>query len=133
MYKRKLLQTRYAMESTAQVKRRFGAWIKQKREEGRLSQGGAAGRAGIDRQQWYRIESGLSGTKRDTVIAMANALTVSVSEALQMAGFAAETEDNEEGLFSGLNELSPEKQKLAKKMIRSVIDSLAEKEEHDET
>lgn len=116
------------MDSNEQVKRRFGAWIKNKRESGSFSQDGAAKRAGIDRQQWYRIESGLSGTRRDTVIAMANALTAPVDEALRMAGFSAEGVEPDDGLFSGLNELSPDKQKLAKKMIRSVIDSLAEQE-----
>jgi transcriptional regulator with XRE-family HTH domain len=69
---------------------RFGAWLKEKREAGRFSQAGAAKRAGIDRQQWYRIETGKSGTKRETVIAIANALSLDVAETLNHAGFSAQ-------------------------------------------
>jgi len=111
------------MDSSEQVKRRFGAWVKQKREESRLSQDGAAKRADIDRQQWYRIESGLSGTRRDTVIAMAKALTVSVTEALHMAGFATDESEAEDGLFSGLKKLSPQDQKRARRQIQAILDS----------
>lgn len=68
----------------------FGAWIKEKRDAAKLSQDGAARRAGIDRQQWYRIENGLSGTRRDTVIRMAQAVSTNVNEALERAGFAGE-------------------------------------------
>lgn len=68
----------------------FGAWIKEHREKHHLSQAGAAQRAAIDRQQWYRIESGKSGTKRDTVIAIANAVSADVGEALRRAGFSNE-------------------------------------------
>lgn len=49
------------------VWREFGSWLRSQREAARLSQSGAAQRAEIDRQQWYRIENGLSGTKRETV------------------------------------------------------------------
>jgi transcriptional regulator with XRE-family HTH domain len=72
------------------IKRDFGNWIKELRDNARLSQDGAARRAGIDRQQWYRIENGLSGTKRDTVIRIAHALSASPDEALVRAGFAPE-------------------------------------------
>jgi transcriptional regulator with XRE-family HTH domain len=71
----------------------FGAWIRDERESRRLSQGGAASRAGIDRQQWYRIESGKSGTRRDTVIAIAHALSVDEDEALKKAGFDSPTRE----------------------------------------
>lgn len=117
-------------ETSDSLKRTFGAWLKQKREESHFSQGGAAARAGIDRQQWYRIENGLSGTKRDTVVAIAHALSLPVEEALSRAGFASNLEA-EDGLFSGLDKLPPEKQKLAKDMIRALIDSLATQDEHE--
>lgn len=119
------------MESAEQVKRRFGAWIKEKREATRLSQDGAAKRAGIDRQQWYRIESGLSGTRRDTVIAMANALTVSVPEALHIAGFASDESEADDGLFSGLKKLSPRDQKLARRQIQAILDSFVPNDEDE--
>jgi transcriptional regulator with XRE-family HTH domain len=65
----------------------FGAWIREHREKNHLSQAGAAQRAGIDRQQWYRIESGKSGTRRDTVIEIARAVSADINEALDKAGF----------------------------------------------
>jgi transcriptional regulator with XRE-family HTH domain len=67
----------------------FGSWIKGKRDKANLSQDGAARRAEIDRQQWYRIENGLSGTRRETVIRMAQAVSADPNEALQLAGFAS--------------------------------------------
>ncbi len=76
----------------------FGAWIKELREGQRLSQAGAAHRAGIDRQQWYRIESGKSGTRRDTVIAMANAVSADVGEALKRAGFSLADPDKPQNI-----------------------------------
>jgi DNA-binding XRE family transcriptional regulator len=54
--------------------REFGAWVRENRELRHLSQAGAAQRAGIDRQQWYRIEAGKSGTRRDTVTQIARAI-----------------------------------------------------------
>ncbi|MGE3953536.1 MAG: helix-turn-helix domain-containing protein [Pyrinomonadaceae bacterium] len=69
----------------------FGAWLRSKREELNLSQSGAANRAGIDRQQWYRLENGLSGTRRDTVIAIAKALSLDPEEALDRSGFGTGT------------------------------------------
>ncbi len=101
----------------------FGRWLKKHREDLHFSQSGAAQRAGIDRQQWYRIENGLSGTKRDTVIAIAKALSLPVGEALKRAGFGSTT-DTEAGLFSGLEKLTPEKQKLAKRQIKAIIESI---------
>jgi DNA-binding XRE family transcriptional regulator len=53
-----------------------------------MSQATAARRAGIDRQQWYRIESGRSGTRRGTVISIANAIAADATEALTRAGYA---------------------------------------------
>lgn len=67
----------------------FGRWMRDLREARHLSQSGAAQRAGIDRQQWYRIENGKSGTRRETVIAMANAVSANVDEALRRAGFSS--------------------------------------------
>lgn len=71
----------------------FGAWIKEERQSQRLSQAEVARRAGIDRQQWYRIEAGKSGSRRDTVIAIAEALGLDPTLALEQAGYSASTED----------------------------------------
>lgn len=65
----------------------FGAWIKSQRESQRLTQSEASKKAGIDRQQWYRIESGKSGTRRDTAIAIGTALGLDEDDVLNRAGF----------------------------------------------
>jgi len=101
----------------------FGRWLKQQRDDAGLSQAGAAARAGIDRQQWYRIEAGKSGTKRDTVIAIANALSLNYNDVLQRAGFSS-GDEFDDGLYDGLDELSPDMRELAKQQIRGIIDSL---------
>ena len=77
-----------SLPMTSSVWKEFGAWIKGKRDKANLSQDGAARRADIDRQQWYRIENGLSGTRRDTVIRMARGVSADPNEALTYAGFA---------------------------------------------
>lgn len=109
----------------------FGQWLKQQRENARLSQGKAASRAGIDRQQWYRIESGKSGTKRDTVISIATALDLSVQEALRRAGFGSLEEPEEEGFYSGFKNLPPEKKALARRQLKAIIEALAAEEDPD--
>lgn len=90
----------------------FGQWLRSKRELARLKQDEAASRAGIDRQQWYRIETGRSGSRRDTVIALAKAVDADVAEALTRAGFAAteppspvsDIAERVKGLSAGLTE-----------------------------
>ena len=77
--------------SITQQRRLFGQFIKESREEKGFSQEGAANKAEMDRQQWYRIENGRSGTKRETVIKMANAVDADVDKALTLAGFAPES------------------------------------------
>ena len=92
----------------------FGTWIKELRDKAGLSQDGAARRAEIDRQQWYRIENGLSGTKRDTVIRIAHALSADPNEALERAGFSTgqplerPKPQTVQELLSRLNELGVE-------------------------
>ena len=78
-----------AMEITAK-RRILGQYLKKMREAKGYSQEGAAYKAGMDRQQWYRIENGKSGTKRETIIKMANAVDADVREALNLAGYKAD-------------------------------------------
>lgn len=75
------------MASSQQINRDFGAWVKTKRAEKGLSQEGAAKMADVDRQTWFRIENGLQGTRRDTVLRIADALGANHEEALNKAGF----------------------------------------------
>src|SRR5437868_3284478 len=61
--------------------------MRRRRDAQRLTQDDAADRAEIDRQQWYRIENGISGTRRDTIIRIAKALGWDEEEALNLGGF----------------------------------------------
>ena len=65
------------------------------------------------------------------VAAMAKALEVPLNEARLAAGYAPIGEETNEGLFSGIEKLSPERQKVAKQTIRALIDSLAAQENHN--
>lgn len=67
--------------------REFGLYLKGAREAAGLSQEGAAKKAGLTRQQWNRLENGLSGTKRETVLMIAEAFNLDESSALNKAGF----------------------------------------------
>lgn len=65
------------------------------------------------------------------VIDLAKLFHQDVDTALIKGGHAPIGRTEENGLFSGLEKLSPERQRLAKRQIRAIIDSLAAEEEHD--
>jgi transcriptional regulator with XRE-family HTH domain len=67
----------------------FGAWLRKLRRDAELTQKQVAEGAGIHEVQLARIEKGESGTKRETVIALAKALNVDESTALNHAGYAS--------------------------------------------
>jgi DNA-binding XRE family transcriptional regulator len=113
------------------IRTEFGEWIRTQRVLARESQDSAATKADIDRQQWYRIEVGKSGTKRDTVIAMAKAVNADVNVALTKAGFASAGPEEEEGFYKGFKQLPEEKKALARRQLKAIIDSLAEEDEPD--
>lgn len=73
--------------------RSFGSFIRSNREAQNLSQESAGEIIGMSRQQWQRIESGSSGTKRETVLRIAEALKLDENEALNRAGFIGEIND----------------------------------------
>jgi transcriptional regulator with XRE-family HTH domain len=88
-----MLQTllnKKAMSFDKERWRVFGNWLKTQRENAKLSQDGLADLIDVDRQTIYRLENALSGTKRETVLALAEALKASESEALLKAGFASQ-------------------------------------------
>jgi len=117
--------------TSKQMWRDFGAWIREQREKLNFSQGGVADKVGVDRQTIYRIEAGQSGTKRDTVIAIAEALRLNVDEALIRSGFATAAYDvMDPGFFSGLEKLSPEHRQAVRRAMQAMIDSFSQ-QEHD--
>lgn len=66
----------------------FGAWIRKLRRESELTQKQLAEKAGIHEVQLARIEKGESGTRRETVILIAEALGTDKGTALANAGFS---------------------------------------------
>lgn len=136
-------------KSSEELQKAFGAWLKAQRKLTGLSQKKVADEVPMDRVQLARIESGESGTKRDTVIGIVNAINkksefhkVDLDEALERyygrwsekmerLNNAADDELVAEGLFSGYYDLSPERQRLARKQIAALIRSLKEEDFED--
>ena len=69
--------------------RGFADWLKTEREKSSLSQDGLGNKVGLDRQTIYRLENALSGTKRETVIKIAETLNADLETALNLAGFTS--------------------------------------------
>jgi transcriptional regulator with XRE-family HTH domain len=76
---------------------RFGPWLQAEREATGVSQADAAKAAGLHVVQLSRIENGRSGAKRETVIAVVNAVNklskghqIELDKALRQAGFAGD-------------------------------------------
>ncbi len=115
----------------------FGTWLQRERELAEVSQADAAKATPIHVIQLSRIENGHSGVKAGTLESLVEAINkqstghkVDIEIAFRKAGFFRENDDTE-GLFSGLEKLSPEKQRLAKRQIRMIIESLADEEVFD--
>jgi transcriptional regulator with XRE-family HTH domain len=79
------------IEESASVilRKEFGAYIREVRKDLRLTQAEASRLIGIHAVQLARIEYGESGTKRETVIAIAKAYKQDVSDFLNRAGYSA--------------------------------------------
>lgn len=69
----------------------FGLWIRNARKAKGLTQGQAAESAGISVAHWSRIETGITGSSKNTVLRAANALLLDSNEALYRAGLAYST------------------------------------------
>ena len=82
------------MSEKEDAQRDFGQMIRLSRESRNLSQSGLAKLTDMERQQIYRIENGLSGTRRDTVLRLAEALHINVGDALKKAGYAPEEKED---------------------------------------
>jgi transcriptional regulator with XRE-family HTH domain len=117
------------METTLE----FIKWFKPLMESSGLKQRVIAARAGIHPVSLSRIMSGNHGVDPDTALALVEAVNglvgrelASVREAkIILAGLS---EDEDDGLFKGLEKLSPDNQRLARRQIKAIIDSLAEQE-----
>jgi len=103
----------------------FGKWIKDKRQDARLTQNEAALRAEVSRVYLARIEAG-ELPSRDVVLGLARALNVPEKEALHRAGFSSGVEEEDMPLaMLHFKLLSP----AAQALIEKHIDELRKMEE----
>ncbi|HEX8737469.1 MAG TPA: helix-turn-helix transcriptional regulator [Pyrinomonadaceae bacterium] len=70
-------------KSSAALHREFGRWLRQQRQSRGIRQKYIAEKSKITVTQLSRIENGQSGTRRDTVIQLAQIIGVDESEALR--------------------------------------------------
>lgn len=117
----------------------FGKWLRETMDIRRVSNAELARRAGVSATYVGKLVRNYSPNMKDEraprpsepVVGMiAKALDVPLNEARNAAGYSA-IDDETKGLFSGYKELPPERQAIARHLIRATIDSLAEKEDHD--
>jgi transcriptional regulator with XRE-family HTH domain len=91
---------------SAELSRRFGRWLKQQRKTRGLTQEFVAAKSNITVTQLSRIENGQSGTRRDTVIQLAQVIGINETEALRHfapESFASLPEELENIPFSEFN------------------------------
>lgn len=126
----------------------FGDLVKNKRSLANLTQEGLAKNADIAKSYVSTIETSrphsvtgaISQPARDVVIRIVEALNkalktqgeklIDLNQALILAGYAPQ-ETEETGWFKGLEKLSPDDRKRAKRQIRALIDSYLEEIEEN--
>lgn len=109
---------------------KFGQWFQSERERCHKTQEDISRETGLHIKTVSRIENG-EPTKRSTVIKLALSINADEKLALNKAGFDVPSNENN-GWYKGLDKLSPEDQKRAKRQIRAIIDSYIDDEEKDE-
>ncbi len=105
--------------------KQLGSWVKKHREKMNYSQEVAAEKAGISRYQWIRIENGQSGTKRETILAIAKELKADETEALTLlAGLEPQNapEDSHE-IYEGVTINFQDGKRLSKKKQQELLDA----------
>jgi len=124
-----MLQNLSKIKTMAFYKQRwriFANWLKKERENAHLSQDGLADLVGVDRQTIYRLENVLSGTKRETVIAIAAALKAEESVALNKAGFSTQNGEDTDShdILEGVTVQFNRNSKITKKGQEKILDAV---------
>lgn len=118
----------------------FGDWFRPIVEASGLKKKAIAAEADIDPVSFSRILNGAQGVAHDTAAKLARAINTlsgrelaNENKAIQLAvglrTMSAGAGDYGD-LFKGMEDLSPERQVVARKQIRAIIDALSE-EDHD--
>lgn len=118
----------------------FGEWLRKKILEQRISNRELAQMAGLSPTYVGNLVRDYSpnmiGNRaprpgEDVVERIAKALNAPLDEARLAANYAPRNGDTNAGLFAGIESLSPDRQRLARRQIRAIIDSLIDQAEHD--
>lgn len=143
------LVIRFSQYNLTTLDKSFGQIIRDARESVDLTQDELAGLATISKSYVGHIENmrphsqsgALPKPNRDKLIRVIRALNsklpahakLDTNGLLKMVGHAPaeEEEFTENGFYSGLKRLSPERQLLAKRQIKAIIEALAEEENPD--
>lgn len=118
---------------------KFGDWLRERRTELKMLQSDVARRAGVstsyistlERGQKHSITGAELRPEPNKVIAISKAISADPDEALRLNGYLPQGSNDQEGLFSGYDELPPDRKQLARRQIRAILDSLADPEEHE--
>ncbi len=123
-------------EKTGRWRREFGRWLAEHRRRLDLSQTEAGKLAQMSRTQWTRLELGASGTRRENIPKIAEAVNADLVETYKRAGFDpprellenAEYENSEfASLFTKHQKLSEEGKKKFREIIEMVKRELEER------
>lgn len=113
-------------------RREFGLWIRSLRVLAGYEQDQAADRAGLSRVQWSRIETGATGTKRETLDRIARAIHADPSEAYRRAGYQPPQQSESSGqgkrtthvIASYRGQLTPEIDEHLARIVEAYIQAL---------
>lgn len=113
----------------------FGPWLQAERNRAKVSQEEVARRVGINVVQLSRIENGHSGSKRETVMAIVEAVNdlsksryqIDLDEAMKRAGYASPSKDEifnvmDKARISFLdNSFTPDEKERLLDMMRTLV------------
>jgi transcriptional regulator with XRE-family HTH domain len=113
------------MSETKRLRRLLGDWVRKHREAKKLSQDGLAGKVDMERQQIYRIENGISGTKQETILRIAKVLEADENEALTLlAGIEPQNEAaDSHDILDKVQIVFQDGNKLTKKQQQEILDA----------
>lgn len=118
----------------------FGKTVHEERKSRGWTQSELAKKSGvsvsyistIEREQPHSQTGAKLRPEPEVIKGIAKALDLDIDDALIYYGYAPEKKSETDGWFKGLDKLSPEDQKRAKRQIRAIIDSYIDDEEKEE-
>ena len=116
----------------------FGKWFKPIVEATDLKKKAIAEKAGIDPVSFSRILNGEHGTAKQTAIDLINAVNelavrqvADMETGLRLIAGIEPPDDEIAGIFRDLNNLPPERKRIAKQQMKAIVDAMKEKPDFD--